>query len=138
MRCCFPSNHLPRILHPSIWLVALHKLILIKIYIITFKSKLTSVMIFHHEKFLWESTSFIQIDISPNDMFCQWSSSLPDFYQSLHILPGDILVTSSWLPNDNYLLTWLHFMISSFLHIFIPRNFQFTIPCSYTTTSYST
>ena len=66
-------------------------------------------------------------------------SYLPDLCQSLHILPWDLLVTSSWLPDDNRLLTWLHFMISSFLspHSFIPRNFQYLVPCLYTTTSYS-
>ena len=71
-------------------------------------------------------------------MFCQGYSSLPDFYQSPHISPWDLLVTSSWFPDDNCLLTWLHFMISSllYLHSFIPRNFQYPIPCLYTATSY--
>ena len=69
-------------------------------------------MIFHHDIFLQASTSFNKIDTSPKDMYCQGSSLLPYFYQSPHIFPGDLLVTSSWLPDDNCLLTWFHFMIS--------------------------
>ena len=74
-------------------------------------------MIFHHDIFLQVSTSFIQIDTSPNYMFFQGSSSLSDFCQSPHIFPGDLLVTSSWPMDDNSLLTWLHFMIYSSLHL---------------------
>ena len=35
-------------------------------------------------------------------MFCQGSSCLSDFHQSLHIFPGDLLVTSCWLSDDNW------------------------------------
>ena len=99
---------------------------------------MTLVMIFHHDIFMQASTSFIQIDTSPNDMFCQGSSSLPDFCQSLHILPGDLLVTSSWLLDDKCLLTWFHFMIFSFLHILHSQELtNFLVSHSYTTTSYS-
>ena len=95
-------------------------------------------MIYHYDIFLQASKSFILIDTSPNDIFFQGPSSLPDFYQSLHILPGDLLVTSSWLPVDNCLLSWLHFMISSFLHILHSQELtHFLVPRSYTTTSYS-
>ena len=89
------------------------------------KAKVTSVMIFHHDIFLQASISSIQIDTSPNDMFCQGSSSLPEFYQSLHILPGDILVTSSWLPGDNCLLSGCTSWSLPLFTFFIPRNLQF-------------
>ena len=70
--------------------------------------------------------------------FCQRSSSLPNFRQSSHIFLGDLLVTSSWLPDGNCLLTWLHFMISPFLHVLHSQELTtFLVSCSYTTTSYS-
>ena len=95
-------------------------------------------MIFHHYIFMYALTSFIKIDTSPNDMFFQGSSSLPDFCQSLHIFLGDLLVTSSWLPNDTFLSTWLSFMISSFLHILHSQELTtFLVYFSYTTASYS-